>query len=198
VETTALTICYIRLRTFASDWRKEQEEKDITTRANLVAQRGLVIKDGQLTPEVIRVLKSIFSLYTENLYCKERGDPLKINVTRAARLWYRCGIKLPTLDSIMDGKDELTVTFDEFLSIVKAVAAEDEVIWKSLAFSKSVAGPAFEVCIFVVAVPVFILISIFKLSFSSIRLEIKWNLLRDTRNLRMSREGPCNRVIEAS
>jgi hypothetical protein len=133
------------LRTFADDIKKEQQVKDELTRSKLAKQRSLMLENGELTADVVRILKSIFSLYSDDPMYKDDDDALTIPVTRAARLWYRCGIKLSTLEQTMEGREGTSVLLDDFLSVIKAVVDEDDAMWQTVMSPDSESRPAFEV-----------------------------------------------------
>ena len=50
----------------------------------------------------------------------------KISEIMAARLWYRCGMKLASLENIFKLKERRYITFSEFYSLIKKVIADEE------------------------------------------------------------------------
>lgn len=67
------------------------------------------------------VLQDIFLMYTEN-------SEQHISSAMAHRLWYRCGLRLSSLNDILAEKDQNTgkVEFLDFLSVVCQVVAADD------------------------------------------------------------------------
>lgn len=118
------------LRTFATDWRKEQEEKDQKTRQRLSEERAGLIKNGIMAPELRKVLEEIFCLYSDEKKDSDTCDLVRsLTSTMAARLWYRCGMKLASLESILQAKEDTkhaTVTLGDFLGVIEKVVEEDE------------------------------------------------------------------------
>lgn len=106
-----------RLQSFAADWHRERLEQDEVKRQQLLTQRGVLIDNGQPTAELISVLQTIFALY------KTSDDkPIVLPRTAAARLWYRCGMKLASLDKM----DKSAIAFADFLDPIIQVIEEDE------------------------------------------------------------------------
>jgi len=70
------------------------------------------------------VLEEIFRLYAD-----EKEDDVECDSLMAARLWYRCGMKLAGLESILEAKkdtDHATVTLKDFIGVIEKVVEEDE------------------------------------------------------------------------
>ena len=119
------------LRTFATDWRKAQIEKNRQTAQLLAEERVVLIKDGTVSPELRTVLGEIFRLYAddqeEEVKC---GAETTLTSTMAARLWYRCGMKLASLETIMEAREDsnrMGLTLQDFVGVIEKVVAEDEV-----------------------------------------------------------------------
>jgi hypothetical protein len=121
------------LRTFATDWRKVQQENDDIVRKRLAAERALLIKNGSLSERLREVLRAIFVLYCESPEDRmdDEGDDedVSLSCTMASRLWYRCGMKLANLESILaDKQGQQNVYLKDFLSVIEKVIAEDEAV----------------------------------------------------------------------
>jgi hypothetical protein len=89
-----------------------------------------LIKDGIPTSKLQKVLYQIFSMYadhsTETTMNDLNMDQTQISEIMAARLWYRCGMKLASLDNILKSKEPRCVTFREFYSLIKKVIDDEE------------------------------------------------------------------------
>ena len=90
-----------------------------------------MIKDGTISPGLRTVLGDIFRLYADDqeevVKC---GSEVTLSSTMAARLWYRCGMKLANLETIMEAKQDskhVGLTLRDFLGVIEKVVAEDEV-----------------------------------------------------------------------
>lgn len=114
------------LGSFAKGWKQAQLEKDVQRRTSLVSQRSLLIRDNGPTPALVVVLREIFSWYGAG-HPPEGGRALELTRVEASRLWYRCGLKLSTLDSILAEKSptKTTLNVDDFLAVVEKVIQED-------------------------------------------------------------------------
>lgn len=76
------------------------------------------------------MLGDIFRLYADDqeeaLKC---GAEATLTSTMAARLWYRCGMKLANLETIMEARKDtkrMGVTLRDLLGVIEKVVAEDE------------------------------------------------------------------------
>ena len=118
------TFCfYNRLRNFNSGWKEAQQQKEEENRKRLASLRSVLIKGGELTSQLEEVLTSIFSWYSTS---HSEGEVMQLDRVEAARLWYRCGIKLANLDSLFEADDKKThILVEDFLSVVRRVAGED-------------------------------------------------------------------------
>lgn len=102
--------------------RNRQGREEIL-REKLLRRRSRLIQDGELTEEVKAILQDIFLMYTEN----SGAADLRITPAMAHRLWYRCGIRLSSLNDILAEKDQNTekVGFHDFLNVVCQVVSAD-------------------------------------------------------------------------
>lgn len=108
------------LRTYATDWKQARQEKDAKLRQKLLTQRSVFVKDGNMTPEVEDVLGDIFASYS-------RSKSPSLNEIEASRLWYQCGMKLASLQEVLERKKDLsTVEFKDFLNLLKMVIQDEE------------------------------------------------------------------------
>jgi hypothetical protein len=111
-----------------------QQEKDETLRCTLNSQRAVLIKDGIPTPQLLSVLKTIFTQYNEEASNSTTDVELTLNYTAASRLWYRCGIKLSCLDTMLEERPSPSlhlITFEDFLAVIEKIVEEDETLFKS-------------------------------------------------------------------
>lgn len=130
-----LTDVSFSLRTFATDWRKVQQDKDETLRCTLKSQRAVLIEDGMPTPRLVSVLKTIFVQYKEEESNSTTDAELTLDYTAASRLWYRCGMKLSCLDAMLEEKSSSPslplITFEDFLAVIEKIVEEDETVFES-------------------------------------------------------------------
>ena len=80
-----------------------------------------------MAPELRKVLEEIFCLYSDAKKDSDKCD--SVTSLTAARLWYRCGMKLASLESILQAKVDTkhaTVTLGDFLGVIEKVVEEDE------------------------------------------------------------------------
>jgi hypothetical protein len=86
-----------------------------------------LVDSGELTEGLRAVLTSIFALYADE---NQKDESLSLKYTDAARLWYRCGLKLSSLDSLLDRaereRNDGRIVLEDFLSLFERVAEEDE------------------------------------------------------------------------
>jgi hypothetical protein len=101
-----------------------QPERCIVDRHRPKAERSILIQNGQPSVRLKTVLKEIFMLYLNvddnNLHNDEN---LILSYPYAARLWYRCGMKISQLDSII-GENNF-VRFNDFMQVIQRVIDED-------------------------------------------------------------------------
>ena len=112
--------CVCSLRSFATDWKQARQEKDAELRQKLLLQRSVFIDDGNMTPTLEAVLGGIFSSYSQS-------KSAKLNHIEASRLWYQSGMKLTSLEKIIQSKgDTPSVEFKDFLDLLKMVIQDEE------------------------------------------------------------------------
>ena len=89
----------ISLRMFALDWERLQENKKSQAhrvRQRLAEESKFLVHSGNVSDRLSDVLKEIFKMYSADSYTSlgvNEGD-LQLKYFSAARLWYRCGLKL--------------------------------------------------------------------------------------------------------
>lgn len=115
---------FVRLQHFVSERKRSQYEEDELKRVALAQKRSLLIQKGRITPELEVVLTSIFSSYAET-DIDEDGEILLDTVT-ASRLWYRCGMKLSGLESILEKNARSSLTMADFMEVITRIVQEDE------------------------------------------------------------------------
>jgi hypothetical protein len=99
--------------------------------SKLAKERSVLIKDGIPTSKLQKVLYHIFAMYSGQGFPETTSNDvnmehLKISVIMAARLWYRCGMKLSSLENILRSKEKRYVVFRDFYALIKKVIDEDE------------------------------------------------------------------------
>jgi hypothetical protein len=111
-----------------------QQEKDETLRCTLNSQRAVLIEDGMPTPQLVSVLKTVFAQYKEEDSNSIADVELTLSYTAASRLWYRCGMKLSYLGTILEEKPSPSlplITFEDFLAVIENIVEEDETLFKT-------------------------------------------------------------------
>lgn len=113
---------------FAADWKKLQQDRDDEVRLRLAKERLILIQDGKPTAKLISALKEVFMLYAGlSPMCDTSDDDFetekRLNRIMAARLWYRCGMKLSHLEVIFEEKS--SISFQDFLDPITRVIEED-------------------------------------------------------------------------
>jgi len=105
-----------------------------------------------MSPELRKALGEIFSMYSDEAGDSTEDENIKgaltLTSTMAARLWYRCGMKLANLDSILEAKtddQDATVTLEDFLGVIEKVVEDDEAKVAKEPPSDSVPDSLFEV-----------------------------------------------------
>jgi len=127
----------ISLRSFATEWRQAQEEKEKQQRRNLINERAVLIKNGKMTPKLRSVLASIFMQYSSPpagagaSSSASQAETLPVSYlkyTEAARLWYRCGLKLASLRTLLNDRPEnaKNVFLTDFFGVIDRIVDEDE------------------------------------------------------------------------
>ena len=84
--------------------------------------------DGKPTTALTEVLKAIFDRYcTTDDGSDDDNNSDRASYTMAGRLWYRCGMKLSSLDSLLEKKNQKLgeVEFKDFLQVVSEVIGAD-------------------------------------------------------------------------
>jgi hypothetical protein len=175
-----------RLQNVSSDWQNKVLLKEENIRAELKARRLILFDERRLSEKVVNILKSIFSMY-ERYNANDNGmeeTGLGLEYTAAARLWYRCGLRLANLDSLMGPRyTNRKVVFQDFFELVEKVVAEDYVVAPSV-FSFKERSDAF--CQVSLCGSVYFSHPKSRLTTFWNRLEIKSNLLRISKNISMN------------
>lgn len=111
------------MSSFVNDWKQAQLEKDSLRRKELKADRSALIEKGVPTAGLVTVMQTIFSQYCS-------PDQSSLGLVEASRLWYRCGLKLSSLQKICECKtkngQEMKIDIQDFLSLLQQVIEEDE------------------------------------------------------------------------
>ena len=98
--------------------------------SKLAKERIVLIKDGRPTVKLQKVLYQIFSMYADHNSDISIGDVDMDSSTvleiMASRLWYRCGMKLSTLDDILRPKEKRYAAFRDFFSLIQKVIDDEE------------------------------------------------------------------------
>lgn len=116
--------------------KQKLEQQASLRRQELTEQRSILIRDGQLSPAVIKVLKKIFFSYAGRSEDSPPSEPL-LDILTASRLWYRCGLVLSELGMLADEKAaaaegavrDIGISFDEFIECVKSVIEDEEAVF---------------------------------------------------------------------
>lgn len=91
-------------------------------------ERGVLIKHGKMTPKLRSVLTAIFVQYS----CRSPPDAdataVYLMFPEAARLWYRCGLKIASLQTVIKDRPDNAkhVYLKDFFAVVEGVLEEDE------------------------------------------------------------------------
>ncbi len=109
-----------RLQVVVSDRLRSQQGREEAIRQKVMQKRLRFIQNCELTKEVKDILYDIFLMYTEH-------SEVQISFVMAHRLWYRCGLRLSTLNDVLDDVDKNAgkIEFHHFLSVVNQVVAAD-------------------------------------------------------------------------
>lgn len=100
----------------------KQGKADDRLRSSLLAKRARLIEtDGKPSKELRKVLEDVFTLYRADTDDHDNG----IGYTMACRLWYRCGLRLATLNSILTGENRERIVLSDFMQIVTEVLESD-------------------------------------------------------------------------
>jgi len=115
------------LTPFVATLIQERMQENKRIRLKLAEERALLVQNGSLTPGLRSVLNLIFSEYSEQNAGLEAES---LCYTEAARLWYRCGLKLSCLDSILKnrpaGVGSNRIFVSDFIGLLEKVIREDE------------------------------------------------------------------------
>jgi len=108
------------------------EENNEARRIALKRRKDMLIHKGALSDEVKDVLATFWAWYQEDHYNFDVMNPQPISATAAARLWYRCGIKLSHLRDVMSLKSKsldvlsnVVVEFEDFLAVIARILEEE-------------------------------------------------------------------------
>lgn len=116
-----------KLQHFASGSRQAKHEKNTEIKLKLLADRSKLIQNSKPSEALVAVLTTIFSLYANET--QSVGTECQLSRVEAARLWYRCGMKLATLHSLFEADSLKTIVkLDDFLDIINKVILEEEEI----------------------------------------------------------------------
>ena len=109
------------MSSFALSWKQAQVEKEILRRRELKEDRSVLIQNGKFTPCLNVALKQIFSLYKNKV---ANG----LTQTEASRLWYQCGLRLSSLNLILDDttRKSRIIYFEDFLRLLERILIDDE------------------------------------------------------------------------
>ena len=116
---------FVSLQRYAADWRQKQIEKNLKIKSKLAKERMVLIKEGMPTPKLQKILHQIFNMYAEPENTAGDTD-MDLTEIMACRLWYRCGMKVSTLENIFKSKGRRSVAYGEFFLLVQKVIDEEE------------------------------------------------------------------------
>ena len=109
------------LSQFSNEYRLQKEMEELAVRERLRAERQFLLRsDGELTENLTKVLVEIWKLYLDG----EDDVSSPLSYQAAARLWYRCGMSLASLDRIW--KKNSSLELDDLKEVLKKVLGEDE------------------------------------------------------------------------
>lgn len=146
VLTCALPVGLNSLQSFATDWKQALKDKNEQRRKKLQKERAVLIKDDVLTPQLTETLKMIFSWYADEPEQAFHLENPLLTVVKASRLWYRCGMKLSLLDTLLEEREDSdkNIYFKDFVDILERVI-KDEGNQEEEEDVNSIASPSFEV-----------------------------------------------------
>lgn len=116
---------FVSLQRYADDWRQKQIEINLKIKSKLAKERMVLIKEGMPTPKLQKILHQIFNMYAEPENTVGDTD-MELTEIMACRLWYRCGMKVSTLENIFKSKGRRSVAFGEFFLLIQRVIDEEE------------------------------------------------------------------------
>jgi hypothetical protein len=99
----------------------------------------VLIKEGMPTPKLQKILHQIFNMYAEPENTLGDTD-MDLTEIMACRLWYRCGMKVSTLENIFKSKGRRSVAFSEFFLLIQRVIDEEE--RENMSVQGETSGPA--------------------------------------------------------
>lgn len=116
-------------------------------RKKLLSQRSLLICDGRPTAALVAVLRTIFSWYASNDTARVPESGIHLDRVEASRLWYRCGLKLASLESLLQAKNPPAshLSDADFLDLVSKVLEEEKDSTKAYNFLSQATESSFEV-----------------------------------------------------
>jgi hypothetical protein len=125
------------------------QEKNERRRQKLQAERAVLIQGRALTPELTCALQLMFSWYAKEPQQALLSENPQLNLVAASRLWYRCGMQLSLLDTLVNGKEapDGSIHFKQFVDIVQSVVLDEESQHEGaeLDVVRSLGSPSFEV-----------------------------------------------------
>jgi hypothetical protein len=96
----------------------------------------LYIQDGKPSPNLLNVLKKIFTSYVSPGEEQANEEDVCLSLTDASRLWYRCGIRLVNLQRLLEEKrlrDSISigtkVFFEDFVLCITRLVEADDLDW---------------------------------------------------------------------
>jgi hypothetical protein len=127
-----------------------QQDKELKIRNRLVKERTVLVRDGKPTLKLCQTLRRIFGCYSGST--DGHVDDVKLTQIMASRLWYRCGMKLSSLDCIFAKENVSYVRFQDFFNVIEQVIEEDQddvhISKQSLSYNATLPVLAFEVRFF--------------------------------------------------
>jgi hypothetical protein len=104
-----------------------RQEKEDMVRKRIANEREILIQNGAPSPALLNVLEQIFCSYHTSDDLHHSADVnVPLPYTMAARLWYRCGLKIAKLDSLLEERKCQSLSFKDFVDVIEKVIAEDE------------------------------------------------------------------------
>ena len=107
------------LEAFSSDARRVIKEKEEAVKRDVLGRRNVVFQNGCPTKRLRDVILEIFMMYAGE------GEE-NLTYASAARLFYRSGLKLDYLDTIIKEHGEGAVTFLRVYEIIEKILQEDD------------------------------------------------------------------------
>jgi hypothetical protein len=108
------------LSQFSAEYRLQKVMEEQETRKRIMAERSLLLgDDSQLTDKLVGILKEIWKSYQDDV----NQEIVPLSLQSAARLWYRCGMSLASLERILGNSKALE--FDDFKNVLQKVLIDD-------------------------------------------------------------------------